>query len=399
MTTTFPNNKKIVIFGAGRIGRSFIGQLFSRGGFAVTFIDITEPVIRELNHRGRYRVVIKSEPEEVLWISNVRGILATDSERVIAEVAGAGILAVCVGQSGLNGIIPLIAGGLKERFLLYPDKALDIIIAENMRDADHLFRKELTALLPDSYPLDQLVGLVETSIGKMVPIMPEKEVQADFLQVFAEPYNTLILDRKGFKNPIPQIDGLAPKDNMKAWVDRKLFIHNLGHATAAYLGYLERPDLNYMYEVLELPEIHGQTRNTMLQASEILMKRYPGEFTPRDLEDHIDDLLSRFRSRALGDTVFRVGCDLMRKLRRDDRLAGAIHAAIEEKLPYDLILKALIAGFHFRATGPDGKPFPGDTQFYQHLERGTGHILTTICGFDPHRHQGVFEQVDSLMNS
>jgi mannitol-1-phosphate 5-dehydrogenase len=44
--------------------------------------------------------------------------------------------------------------------------------------------------------LDEYVGLIETSIGKMVPIMPEKELERDPLMVYAEPYNTLIVDRK-----------------------------------------------------------------------------------------------------------------------------------------------------------------------------------------------------------
>ena len=33
-------NKKMVQFGAGNIGRSFIGQLFSRSGYEVVFVDI-----------------------------------------------------------------------------------------------------------------------------------------------------------------------------------------------------------------------------------------------------------------------------------------------------------------------------------------------------------------------
>ena len=63
--------------------------------------------------------------------------------------------------------------------------------------------EELGRYLPHDYPLNELVGLVETSIGKMVPIMSQKDLEEDPLQVFAEPYNTLIVSKKGFKNPIP----------------------------------------------------------------------------------------------------------------------------------------------------------------------------------------------------
>ena len=56
--------------------------------------------------------------------------------------------------------------------------------------------------MPQDYPFNELVGLVETSIGKMVPIMSQKDLEEDPLQVFAETYNTLIVSKRGFKNPI-----------------------------------------------------------------------------------------------------------------------------------------------------------------------------------------------------
>lgn len=386
----FIQQNKIVIFGAGKIGRSFIGQLFSRGGFEVVFVDICKPVIRELNKRGKYKVIIKSDTEEVINILNVRGVLAEEKESVAFEVATAGIVAVSVGLNGLSQIFSSLAKGLGKRYEIDKRAALDIILAENMRDADDFFRKELKKLMPPDYPFDRLVGLVETSIGKMVPIMLKGDIEADILQVFAEPYNTLILDRKAFKNPIPRIEGLSPKKNMKAWVDRKLFIHNLGHATAAYIGNLDHPGYVFMYETLAIPKVYGQTRETMLQSANVLMKKYPGEFSSEDLTRHIDDLLLRFQNKALGDTIFRVGCDLMRKLGPEDRLAGAIRSAIAYNLPYQKILFALVCGFHFRATDENGTLYPKDTEFIQHFNQGIPHVLATICGFDPIKNQRLF---------
>ncbi|MEA2013100.1 MAG: hypothetical protein U9O87_08520 [Verrucomicrobiota bacterium] len=51
------------------------------------------------------------------------------------------------------------------------DLPLDIIIAENIRNGADFFLKELKKLLPKNFDLDKKVGLIETSIGKMVPIM------------------------------------------------------------------------------------------------------------------------------------------------------------------------------------------------------------------------------------
>jgi len=154
------------------------------------------------------------------------------------------------------------------------------------------------------------------------------ELEKNPLMVYAEPYNTLILDRKGFKSPIPDIKGLAPKDNIKAWVDCKAFIHNLGHATAAYYGFYKHPDAVYIYEILDDFDVFQFTREVMIQSALTLHVAYSDDFTIYDLEEHIDDLLMRFQNKALQDTIYRVGHDLTRKLRSDDRFMGAIHLAI-----------------------------------------------------------------------
>ncbi len=388
--------QKLVLFGAGKIGRSFIGQLFSNGGYEVVFIDTNSAIIDALNYCGHYKVVIKSEKEEILDITNVRGVYTDDKQEVTNEIATASLLAVSVGLEGLDQIFPFLAEGLIKRYAYDKTSALDIIIAENMRDADAYFKKKLKKLLPAQYPFDRLVGLVETSIGKMVPIMPKKDLQEDILQVFAEPYNTLILNKKGFKNPIPAINGLSPKENMKAWVDRKLFIHNLGHSAAAYLGYVHNPGFIHLYEVLGVPEIYKEVRETMRQSADILLKKYPGEFTPVQLEEHIDDLLLRFQNKALGDTIFRVGCDLFRKLGPQDRLAGAIKSALELRLPYDKILYALACGCHFRAKGEDGRMFPGDFEFVRLYRKGIDTILTELCGFDKLNDRQLLTEAEKL---
>jgi len=389
-------NNKLVLFGAGKIGRSFIGQLFSRGGYEVVFVDVYKPIIDALNARGEYNVIIKGKQEAVIKVNNVRGVYASDEHLVTEEIRFAGIVATAVGQNGLPDVFPLLAKGLVTRMEQNPNLALDIIIAENLRNAAPYFETELKKYLPENYPFSKLVGLVETSIGKMVPLMTQKDMQHDILQVFAEEYNTLILDKKAFKNPIPEIAGLAPKENMKAWVDRKLFIHNLGHATTAYLGYLYNPKFVYLWEVLEIPEILKEVRETMQQSAAALLKKYPDEFTEESLQNHINDLLARFQNKALGDTLFRVGCDLPRKLGPNDRLAGAIKLAVEMDLPYQKILKALVCGCRFRATGEDGKMLGSDIEFAEIYKTGIRNVLTRICGFDEVRDKVVIEEAEKL---
>ncbi len=378
-----PDRQSIVIFGAGKIGRSFIGQIFGLAGYQVVFVDIDRVLVDALNQRMSYPVVIRAEnKKEELLVPNVSAVNALDTEAVEEAVAGASLLAICVGKNVLLKIMPLLAGGIRKRYERDPELPLDIIIAENMRDAAGQMREWLAPLLPEDYPIDRLLGLAETSIGKMVPIIPDDEQQKDPLKVFAEPYNELILDGKAFRGNIPDLKDLAPKWNIGAWVDRKAFIHNLGHATAAYKGAYHHPRAKYMYEVLQDELVFDFTRNTMLQASGILITLYPEDLTMHELEEHIDDLLHRFRNRALGDTVYRVGHDLERKLGPGDRFMGIIRMAEQHGMDFNMILEAMAYGFLFRGQDEYGHMFPGDNNLAMNLAANPEEALVKVCGLN-----------------
>jgi len=389
---------KIVIFGAGKIGRSFIGQLFGCAGYRVVFVDVDSDLIERLNQKGHYPVIIKGETAQEIIVPNVSGILAFEVEKVANAVASAGILSVNVGKNALGKVIPVVAEGLKIRYNLDQNAPLDIILAENMRDAAQYVKELLQNKLPENYPIDKLVGLVETSIGKMVPIMPLAEMEKDPLMVFAEPYNTLILDQKGFRAPIPDVKGLSPKANIKAWVDRKAFIHNLGHATAAYYGYSLHPEMIYMYEVLDDPEVLHFTRAVMLQSAAVLVKCYPDDLTINDLVLHIDDLIERFRNKSLKDTVYRVGQDLVRKLGEGDRFMGVIRLAHEKKLSCDLIVKAMSYGFSFKAADEEGKMTESDRIFLEKLSVDFKDTLIRSLFLDPDTDAQLIQKLTACCN-
>lgn len=389
-------NKSILIFGAGKIGRSFIGQLFGLAGYEVIFSDVDLEIVNALNQRKCYPVVIKGEKEETLLVHNIRAVSGLNQEQIVKEISQASLLAVSVGKNALEKVVPLIGEGLKIRYQLNQNLPLDIIIAENMRSAGEFIHEKLSSCLPEEYPIDRLVGLVETSIGKMVPIMRQADLENDPLMVFAEPYNSLIVDKKGFKGAVPLVEGLCPKDNIKAWVDRKAFIHNLGHATAAYYGYSLQPDAVYMYEVLDDCEVFRFTRDIMLQSADILSTVYPKDFTASDLEDHIDDLIYRFRNKALQDTIFRVGQDLTRKLGADDRFMGSIHLAMQYRMPYDLILKAMSYGLCFKAKDEKGNLFPPDIAFLEALSKEFESTLIKDLVLDPKADCFIIEELKKL---
>ncbi len=389
---------KILIFGAGRIGRSFIGQLFARGGYSVVFVDIDLPTVNILNERGSYRIVLKGDTDSEIVVNNVKAIFAGDRDKVREAVSTASIISFSVGKNAVEKVIPLVAEGLKLRRERFGDEPVDIIIAENMISGAEFIRQRLIETLPADYPVDEMVGLVETSIGKMVPIMTKAELAIDPVLVYAEPYNTLILDSKGFRRPVPPIPGLAPKENIKAWVDRKAFIHNLGHATAAYYGFFHHPGAVYISEVLDDRSVLDFTRDVMKESADVLYAAYPSDFSISDLDDHIDDLLFRFRNRALRDTLYRVGHDLGRKLASDDRFMGAVHLAGKYSKPSEKILTAMSYGLFFSARDDEGNFFGPDIKLLDSLDEGFKEVLINKLDFDPAEDIGPLSFLEKMYN-
>jgi len=373
----------LLVFGAGNIGRSFVGQLFARAGYRVIFVDVNQALVAALNREGRYRIEIKDRHPETIWIERVSAVDGRDQQAVARAVAEAEILATAVGPGALSHIYPSIAAGL----VLRREQGrgpVDIIICENLRGAAQVCAQGLQERLPADFPLAEYVGLVETSIGKMVPIMPEAALREDPLVLYAEAYNTLILDARAFKNPIPAVPGLDPKENMAAYVDRKAFIHNLGHAACAYLGYLVNPGWRFVWETVADAQVRRAAKGAMWESARALIRRYPGEFNEENQEQHVEELLSRFANQELGDTILRVGRDLPRKLSREDRLVGALLMDAAEGVPAPATTLALAAGFFFQAADEHGEPFPADQQFMQNLEQtGIDTMLGQVCGLNP----------------
>jgi len=318
------------MYGAGNIGRGFIAQLFTNSGYEVTFIDVAEPVIEALNRDGHYPIrFISNEGSRDVWVEGVRAINGGDREKAAEAIATADIMATAVGVRILPHIAPVIAEGIKKRFAR-SDEPLNIIICENLIEADKLMAKLIKENLTkeEQCLFDQRLGLSEASIGRMVPIQTAQMQDGNPLRICSEEYGFLPVDKNAFKGEIPRIEGMAAFDNFNFFIERKLFIHNMGHGICAYLGmYLGD---TYIYEAVNRGDIVFIAQSAMLESALALSAKY--DIPLAGLYDHIQDLIRRFSNRALGDTCARVGADTVRKLGERDRFIGAIHSCEEEAL-------------------------------------------------------------------
>lgn len=314
--------KKAVMYGAGNIGRGFIGQLFSESGYEVAFIDVNTEIVNKLNQDRKYPISILTgtETKEVI-VSPVRAVNGTDIEKVAQEIAQADIMATAVGVNILPRIVKPLAEGLKKRWQANNMTPFNIIICENLLDANHYLAQLILKELDDNQKIyfEKYVGLVEASVGRMVPVMTPEMQAGSILRICVEEYCELPVDRDGFKGEIPQIKNMLPWSPFAFYIQRKLFIHNMGHALTAYLGKLK--GYNYIWEAIGDPYIKITVLRAM-QDSAIAMSKEHG-INIETIFEHVDDLVYRFGNKQLGDTVNRVGNDTKRKLSPNDRLVGA----------------------------------------------------------------------------
>ena len=318
---------KAVMYGGGNIGRGFIGMLFSMSGYEVTFIDVAQPVIDGLNRDGRYPVrIVSNEGHEYIEVVHVRAVNGNDREAAAEAIAEADVMATAVGVNVLKFIVPNLAEGIRRR-RARQGGPLNIIICENLVDANRVLEKLLKAELTkeEAAWLDENIGLVEASIGRMVPVQTEEMKAGNPLRVCVERYGFLPVDKAAFRGEIPEIKNMVPYEPFDYYIRRKLYVHNMGHAVCAYLGlYTHR---EYIYEAIEDSCIQNIVQNAMLESALALSKAYqmPVELLVR----HFQDLLSRFKNQALKDTCARVGGDPKRKLSHTDRLIGSSLLCLE----------------------------------------------------------------------
>lgn len=356
---------RAVQFGAGNIGRGFMGQLLFEAGYHTTFVDVQEDLLGELDAAGEYTVRIVGDGARDIAVTNFDTCLATNPEALSDVIVRADVLATAVGESAFDPVIRSIASGLETRLASPDAKPINIILCENIPGA----AKRAAALLNVD---DTRVGIVEASIGRMVPVMTAEQRAEAPLRVCVEGYNRLPVDGAAIRGEVPALPTLECHTPFQAIIDRKLFVHNMSHAAAAYLGYLRGHE--YIWQAIGDSVVREAVEAAMHESAAALTAVYDSSAT--ELEAHCDDLLRRYANRDLGDQVSRVGRDPIRKLGQADRLIGAMRLCERAGTTYGCIAVAAAAAMLY---DPSDDPSAPDLQRFRR-EEGDAQALARVSG-------------------
>ncbi|MBM7552243.1 mannitol-1-phosphate 5-dehydrogenase [Thalassobacillus pellis] len=306
---------KALHFGAGNIGRGFIGALLSQSGYDTTFVDVDEKLIQLINERKSYHVEIAGSNESI-QVNNIAGLNSLkQQEDVIEAIAEADLVTTAVGPAILKVIAPLLAKGL-EKVVDNGSRPLNVIACENMIEGSSKLR---------GYVLNELDGTVQEKVKEQIGfpdaavdrIVPEQKNQ-DPLTVKVEPYHEWVVETKDIRGDLPEITGIHYVGDLTPYIERKLYTVNTGHAVAAYLGHYH--GLETIKEAMDDPAILEKVRGTLGESGDVLIKKY--QFDESEHHHYVDKIIERFLNPALSDYVTRVGRAPIRKLGPDDRLVG-----------------------------------------------------------------------------
>lgn len=384
-----------VHFGAGSIGRGFLGQIYCESGYHTTFIDVVAPVVDEINERKTYPLYIVSDAGlQSIQITNIGAVNGRDHDAAIAALATADIASTAVGLHALPHIAPVIAGAVTKRFERADALPLDIILCENLKNGQAHMRELVAQHLPETMRslLEEKVGFVEASIGRMVPVVTEEQRAQDMLAVWVEPYCELPVDAQGFRGAIPPLKYLKPSAKFDAYVERKLFVHNLTHAAAAYLGY--RRGYTFLYEAMRNHHVREKVEAAGRETCAALAKKH--SISPGELEAHLLDLMQRYQNRALADQIARIGRDPVRKLGPEDRLIGAMLLCENFNIPPKAVAVAVGAAILY--DHPDD-PAAQELQTLMH-KGGIDAVLQEVCRLRPDSTtaESIRDAVNSLLS-
>ncbi len=379
--------KNAVHFGAGNIGRGFIGKLLADAEVEVTFADVDVPLVDQLSHKQEYKVKVVGTECQIDTVTHVTAVNSA-SEDVIDRIVKTDLVTTAVGPNVLDIIAKTITKGIAKRFEAGNDAPLNIIACENMvRGTTHL-KGEVYKHLDKSLhaKADELVGFVDSAVDRIVP--PAEAANDDPLEVTVESFSEWIVDEQQFKGDIPNIAGMEKTNNLMAFVERKLFTLNTGHCITAYLGCLKGH--RTIREAIEDPSIHSEVKQAMQESGEVLIKRYGFD---RDMHNaYIEKILGRFANPYLVDEVDRVGRQPIRKLGANDRLVKPLLGTIEYGTENKTLLKGIAAALKYtNDTDPQAVELQNSLK-----EVGVKKTLATYTGLA--ENSAEVTQIETLYN-
>ncbi|MGO4940164.1 mannitol-1-phosphate 5-dehydrogenase [Fundicoccus sp. Sow4_D5] len=333
---------KNVHFGAGNIGRGFIGEILFQNGFEITFVDINATLIDALKERGTYEIELADESKERITVTGVTGLNnQTEPEAVVKAVAEADLVTTAIGPNVLPFIAELIAKGLQKRRANNVMQAIDVIACENMIGGSDFLKEKVLGFLTeeDLAYVEEYVGFPNAAVDRIVPLQSHE----DPLFVSVEPFSEWVIDATHSKAKESHLEGVEYVVDLEPYIERKLFSVNTGHATVAYNGSYK--GFETIDEAMGDPEVLALLKAVLNETGALLEAKW--QFDHETHQAYIEKIIGRFENPYISDLNTRVARTPIRKLGYDERFIRPLREASERGLSYQALLATVARIFKY----------------------------------------------------
>lgn len=361
--------KSILIVGAGRLGKGFIGETFDNAGWKISFLDKNEEVVENLKQSKAYHVTVHREDR--IDQHEVKGfeVFSCSTDYPCMEaVLSADVIALVIYPEDFADAANYLGPCLAKRALLNPTKDLDILCLTNknylMPGIETCF---LNALGTDTAKawFKEHVALRDTIIRRGTDAQSNAALQVRTTAVLS------LLIQSPLLVSLDDVEWMEPCDNLELLKDIKVFIVNGPHVTAAFAGYLK--GYRTINEVRADPECAALIKAVHGEAYEGILREYP--ITKADL-----DRLSVFpvAKGEMEDQIYRVAYDPIRKLGRNDRLTGMALICLKNDIDPVAIIQSIANGFAY--TNPQDSMA---VKLQKEIkEQGIRYCIMKYCGLE-----------------
>ncbi|WP_072312771.1 mannitol-1-phosphate 5-dehydrogenase [Agrococcus sp. Marseille-P2731] len=326
---------RAVHFGAGNIGRGFVGLILHRAGYEVTFVDVNAALIEMLQTADAYQVREVGPDATVHTVTGFTGIdSSADPEGAARAVAEADVVTCAVGPTVMRFIAPVIRAGLAQR----TGDPVAVMACENAIGATDTLRDWVLEGAPE---LAERAVFANTAVDRIIP--PQDPAGLD---VVVEDFFEWSIDRTPFAGAAPTIPDAHFVDDLAPFIERKLFTVNTGHATTAYAGW--NAGVPTIAEALQEPEIRAAVEAALADTSRLLLAKFG--FDAAEHAAYVARAIERFENPALPDTCERIGRQPLRKLSRNERFVQPAVELFERGERADGLVAAYAAALRFDAA-------------------------------------------------
>ena len=367
---------KALHFGAGNIGRGFVGVILHNAGYELVFADVAAPLIDALNSNDSYTVHEVGQDPKDITITGFSGVnSAEDKDALLAHIADADVITTAVGPTVLKIIAPTIAEGLRQRSATSDgsEGKVAVMACENAINATDGLAEAIRQEFPE---VDEVAIFANTAVDRIVP----DQAPGQCLDVTVENYFEWAVESTPFGDNVPDIPGVTWVDDLAPYITRKLFTVNTGHAATAYFGY--NAGITKIADALADSQVRAHVEAVLAETKTLVVEKFG--FASEVQQAYIDKIIQRFLNPSLPDTVQRVGRAPLRKISRNERFIGPAAELAKRGHDASALVNTVAAALRFDVPeDPESRELQEKLAAARGSREATDVLVTELTGISP----------------